>query len=188
MNGNASVPSAPRQRRRTGWDGSRSSLAVQYMRSPPLVSRALCVIPHVQPKKKIYIYIYIKKSLSDKNNAPNVFLFSCSLCKCFKPKWNLNALSACSTVPLRSHSCCLSILFCPLLTLCVVLGHLNGERQTSVLRGTAALMPWLHYYFTQLSDAIRAISCSNDFCEEKKINWHWHICPFFIPLQGKWLS
>lgn len=46
---------------------------------------------------------------------------------------------------------------------------------------TADLMPWLCYYFIQLPSAIRAISYSNDFCEEKKLKWH--ICPFFITLQ-----
>lgn len=58
---------------------------------------------------------------------------------------------------------------------------LKWETQTLRQCETAALMLWLYYYFIQLPSAI---SYSNDFCEEKKLNWHWHICPFFlIPLQ-----
>lgn len=65
----------------------------------------------------------------------------------------------------------------------VVVKHLKWETQKLGLCETA-LMSWLYYYFIQLPSAIRVISYSNDFCEEKILNWHWHICPFFfIPLQ-----
>lgn len=37
-----------------------------------------------------------------------------------------------------------------------------------MLNDTAVLTSWLYYYFIQLPIAIRAISYSNDFCEEKK--------------------
>lgn len=92
------------------------------------------------------------------------------VCIQHSPPWDLS-LCRLTRVACLFYSACF-------LTLCVV-SHLKGESQTSVLRETAALMPWLYYYFTQLSTAIRAISCSNDFCGEKKLNWHWRICPFF---------
>ena len=93
------------------------------------------------------------------------------VCKALRPPRDPNPTDA-PTLAVDSILLVFSTLF--------VVRHLKWGAQTPRRCETAALMSWLYYYFIQLPGAIRAVSCSNDFCEEKKLNWHWHICPFFF--------
>lgn len=65
------------------------------------------------------------------------------------------------------------ILFC-LFFLNSVHGYAVKRRKSDngALREKTGMTSWLYYYFTQLSTTMWAISCSNNFSEDKKLTWH----------------